>query len=146
MESIKFDVIALWKITHFKLTPNINFKKRQNNLLYPSLFSRTKRTLSVHTDSIVCCVSFCLIKFLCVPWSTSELRVRLVPLNILSPQVFLLTVPRQCFFFWVCYVFAFVMSLLYCRVCSLPGKGLTFLLSCVLRFLVFCHFPIWYPG
>ena len=53
-------------------------------------------------------------------WSTSELRVRLVPLNVFKPSSNFTTIPRWCFFcgsfFVVCVSYLF---LLYCLVCSL---------------------------
>ena len=68
---------------------------------------------------------FCVVFFLCfvtfpyVSWSTSELRVRFVPLNMLKPTSnFLLTVPRWCFF---CGSLLFVFHVcLYYAVFSVP--------------------------
>ena len=45
------------------------------------------------------------------------------------------------------FVFVFAMSCLYhATLWSPAGKGLTSWLSCIRCFLVFCHFPIRYPG
>ena len=80
-----------------------------------------------------------------VSWSTSELRVSLVPWNI-GPPLFLLTVPRRCFFCgsfcYLCFVFVFVMlSRLSPAALQLPAEqGLTSWLSCVLCFIVFLSF------
>ena len=62
---------------------------------------------------------------------------------------FLLTVPGQWFFcgsvFYLCFMFIFVMlSFLFLAALWLPAeKGLTSWLSCVLYFLVLCHYLIW---
>ena len=56
--------------------------------------------------------------------------------------LFLLTVPRRCFFCGSFSLFVFRVCLSYCLVFSLQaGKGLTSWLSCIWCFLVFCHFP-----
>ena len=82
-------------------------------------------------------------------WSTSEIRVRLAPLNRFKPSSknILLTVPRRYFFcgslmFLFCLVFAmFVRVCLYVLCGHLLGKGwpLGSRLWCLLWV---CHFPI----
>ena len=65
-----------------------------------------------------------------VSWSTSELRLRLVPWNWLKPfsKIFLLTVPRQYFFCWsfmlLCSVFLLLSHLFIAALWSPAGKGL----------------------
>ena len=62
-------------------------------------------------------------------WSISALRVRLVPLNILSPQVIiLLTVPRHCLFCWSLFVsyglcLSLLCSVVTLHVCTLQTCG-----------------------
>ena len=79
-------------------------------------------------------------------WRNHTLLV--FPVIISSLVIYLLTVPRRCYFcgsYFVIYV-----SCLYClflaALWSPDGKELTSWLSCVLCLLVFCHFPIWSHG
>ena len=86
-----------------------------------------------------------------VPWSTSELRVRLAPWNRFKPsgKIFLLTVPRRylfcgslmLFLSCVCFAFTRVGSLMPCG--HLLGKGwpLDSRLCCLILSLLFSH---WY--
>ena len=84
-------------------------------------------------------------------WSTSELRMRLVPLNMFKSSSDMFCWPFQdgaSFVDLFCFFYVSCLSLLCCRVCSLQpcghllGLGLTSWLSYVLCFLVFRHFPI----
>ena len=85
-----------------------------------------------------------------VPWSTSKLRVRLRPWNWFKPFSILLSVPRQYFFcgsfalFMPCACHAFA-SVHCCLLIVWWERGLP-LGSCLWFSIVFCHFPIWYPG
>ena len=65
-------------------------------------------------------------------WSTSEIRVRLVPSNMFKPS-------SKLFVFHVCHA---VLSVH----CSLAGKGLVSWLSCMWCFHVFRHFLMCCPG
>ena len=86
-----------------------------------------------------------------VSWSTSELRVRLVPKNRFKPssKIFLLTVPRRYFFCGsfvvLCLVFLMLSRLFIAALWSPDGKGLTSWLLMVFL-LYFYYFPMWYPG
>ena len=80
--------------------------------------------------------------------STSEIRVRMVPSNMLSPLlIFLLTVPRRCFFCgpFLQFVFRVCLCLFLAVLWPHAGKGLLALL-CVMFFLMFLSFFIWCPG
>ena len=46
---------------------------------------------------------------------------------------------------YLCLVFVMLSRLLIAALCSPVGKGLTSWLLFVM-FIVFCHFPMWYPG
>ena len=86
-------------------------------------------------------------------WSTSELRVRLVPLNRFKPssKCIFTDIPRRCFFcgsfmflFWL--VFAMFWARLFiCALWSPAGKGLTSWLSFVVS-TVSLSLSHWYPG
>ena len=75
--------------------------------------------------------------------------VRLVPSNMCKPSsVFLLTVPRRCFFlgFFLLFVVRVILSNLFLAALWSPAvKGLLGYLVCDV-FLCFCHFPMWCPG
>ena len=49
-------------------------------------------------------------------------------------------------FCYFCFVFVMVSCPFNAALWSPAGKGLTFWLSCVWCFVVFCHFPVWCPG
>ena len=80
-------------------------------------------------------------------------KVRLVPLNMLSPPVIFIADHSKAVLV-LCILFViYVSCCLYYAVCLLlaafwshAGKGLISWLSCVLCFCVFCHFPIWGSG
>ena len=107
--------------------------------------------LSPFISLFVCIWRWCIDKFgifhanqIYVSWSTLELRVRLVSLNMFKPPSnALLTVPRRCFFFgsfllFMLHVVVAMLSFLFlAALWSLAGKGLTSWLSCVLCFLLF---------
>ena len=89
----------------------------------------------------------CVVTFPDVYWFRSELRVGIVPLKCLSPQYFLLIIPRQCFscgssllfMFLVgcCYIFCLFLATLW----SPAGKGLaSWLTVCDVFLCFFCHF------
>ena len=64
-------------------------------------------------------------------------------ISLSSPEIFLLTVPRRCFFCGSPFLL-FCLSLPYCAAWWSPvGKGLNL---CVMFSCVFCHFHIWCPG
>ena len=46
----------------------------------------------------------------------------------------------------LCFVFVMLAYLFIAALWSSAGKGLASWFSCVLCFIVFCHFPIWCPG
>ena len=104
--------------------------------------------------SPVCCAFFCLVTLSCVSWSPSELRARLVPLNLFKPSSYFVTDrPKAVLLLWnpmcyLCFMFVFaIMSCLFLKALwSLAGKDLTSWLYCVGCFLCFCHFPMWCPG
>ena len=73
--------------------------------------------------------------------------MRLVPLNVFKPPSDLFADRSKAVFFGLFFlIYVSCLSLLCCLVCSLQpcdhltGKGLA------LRFLVFCHFPMWCFG
>ena len=76
-------------------------------------------------------------------------RVRLIPSKMLSaPVIFLLTVPRRCFFCgsFLLFVFRVILSCMFHTALWSPaGKGLTSWFSCDV-FLYFRHFLIWCSG
>ena len=78
-------------------------------------------------------------------WTTLEIRVRLVPSNIIKPPViFLLSIPRRCFFCGPCFLFVFrvILSCLFLAALWSPaGKGLNSWHSCMWCLLVFWHSP-----
>ena len=96
--------------------------------------------------SLVCCVSCVFVTFPYVSWSTSELRVSLVLLNMFNPSSdYLLPIPMRCFicgfFLYLCFMFIFAMfSYLILVVTCWERAGL---LDLLWMFLYFCHFPIW---
>ena len=84
-----------------------------------------------------------------VSWSTSEIKVRLVPSNMFKHSSCFLTdggsfVDQFCY---LCFVFVFVIlsCLFFEALWSPAGKGRTSWLSVVWYFCVLCHFPIWCP-
>ena len=82
-----------------------------------------------------------------VSWSTSELRVRLVPLNMFKPSSdFLLTVQGGASFVDLFCYLCFTYMIIGIALSSPAGNTLTCWLSCVWCFLVFCHFLIWCLG
>ena len=91
--------------------------------------------------------------FPCVSWSTSELRVRWVPLSMLSPPVKkILFAPRRCFFRVSFLLFVLRVCLCFPVVsvpCSLVitwRKRADLLALCAWCFTcVFCQFLIWCP-
>ena len=92
-------------------------------------------------DSLGCCV---FITFPYVSWSTSELRVRLVPLNMFKPSSnFLLIfyhIPKWCCFCGSFLLFVFHVCLCYAVLsvpCSLVIMQVTSWPSCLWCFLVF---------
>ena len=58
-----------------------------------------------------------------------------------SSKIFLLTIPRRS----LCLVFLMLSRLFIAALWSPAGKGLTSWLLLVM-FIVFCYFPMWYPG
>ena len=48
-------------------------------------------------------------------------------------------------FRYLCFVFVMLSGLFNAALWSHAGTGLTSWLSCVLSFVVFCHFPMWWP-
>ena len=95
--------------------------------------------------SLVCCVFLCFVTFPHVKWSTSEMRVRLVLLNLskTSSNYFHTDHSKTVFFVdlfcYLCFTFVFIsMSCLFLAPLWSPaGKGLTSWLSCVWCFPVF---------
>ena len=89
---------------HLGRKATIQTNKRTNQILILHIMSATSRRIG-----------------LCNWNRVSELRMRLVMLNMLKPSgIFLLTVPRRCFFcgsFFVVYVSC--LALLCCLICSL---------------------------
>ena len=49
-------------------------------------------------------------------------------------------------FCYFCFVFVMFSCLFILALWSPAGKGLASWLSCTGCVIVFCHFPIWYPG
>ena len=83
--------------------------------------------------------SFMQTKHIYVSWSTSELRVRLVPPNMFKPSSDFTDSSFVDLFCYLCFTFVFIiLSCLFLAAMWLPaGKGLTSWLSCVWCFLVF---------
>ena len=87
-----------------------------------------------------------------VSWSTSELRMRLVPWNRFksSSKVFFSDPSKKVLLLWIICVFC-VLCFSCFRVCSLLPYGHLLgkswpLDSCRWCLLYFCYFPMWYPG
>ena len=88
-----------------------------------------------------------------VSWSTSEIRVRLVPSNMCKPSGIFLT-DRSNAVLLLCILFVICVSffLIYCLVCSLQtcghllGKGWPLGSLVCDVFFCFSHFTIWYLG
>ena len=49
-------------------------------------------------------------------------------------------------FSYLYFLFVMLSCLFIAALWSPVEKGLTSWLSCMLSFIVFCHFPVWYPG
>ena len=63
-----------------------------------------------------------------------------------SSKIFLLTVPRQCFFCGSFVLFMFCVSHAFgCLVVTCWERANPLALVCDVL-LCFCHFPMWYPG
>ena len=120
---------------------------KDNNLVEASL-KTAKKNLEF------ACTEGCTVNFTYLSWTTSEIRVRLVPSDTCKPSSKLLywPFPGGASFVDLFLFVIYVSCLSCCLVCSsqpyghLLGKGwpLGFLVCDV--FLCFCHFPMWCPG
>ena len=72
-----------------------------------------------------------------------RIRVRLDPQTCLSPPViFLLTVPRRCFYCGSFFIFIYLCFFFVCHT-VLPVLSSIVVTCCC--FCCICHFPLWYP-